>query len=186
MKNIILASKSPRRLELLTMIGFCPKVIVSDIDESSVTADSPKELVKKLSYLKAEAVLSQVGNASLPIIAADTVVETDGKILGKPASAEDAYDMLSSLSGKLHYVHTGFTVIKDGRVMTEVSSASVKFRELEPNEIQSYVDSREPFDKAGAYGIQGPAGAFVEEISGDFYAIVGLPICRISTILKGI
>lgn len=186
MSEILLASKSPRRLELLQMLGFQVTTIVPDVDEGAVDAESPAQLAQKLSRLKAEAASLLVAPTDLPIIAADTLVEVDKKVLGKPHSPANAKEMLLLLSGKRHYVHTGITVIYNGSMISAVESAAVDFRKLSGEEIDTYVRSGAPMDKAGSYGIQGPAGAFVERIEGDYFAIVGLPLCRLTTILHEI
>lgn len=185
MMQVVLASKSPRRLELLRMLGLDVIQSVSDVDESKVSANSPVELVEKLSLLKAEAVRGSMGDA-LPIIAADTVVEYDGNILGKPKSPENAKEMLRTLSGRTHNVHTGLTIIYGGKTVTDAVSAKVTFRELSDAEIDAYVASGDPMDKAGAYGIQCFAGCFVKGIEGDYFSIVGLPVCRVSEILASL
>ena len=182
--KIILASKSPRRLELLTMLGYDVMTIVSDVDEDAITADSPALLASKLAHEKATAVAGEVGATELPIVAADTLVEINGEILGKPKSEDDARRMLKMLSGNPHYVHTGISVILKGKEINITDSAKVFFRDIDEEEIEAYIASKEPFDKAGAYGIQGKAGAFVERIEGDFFSIMGLPICAVTKALK--
>jgi septum formation protein len=183
-KDVILASKSPRRYELLSMLGYNVKTIVSDVDEDAITADTPSLLASKLAHAKALAVANDVGETDLPIIAADTLVEINGEILGKPKSEADARRMLKMLSGEPHYVHTGISVIMNGKEINLTDSAKVFFREIDQDELDAYIESKEPFDKAGAYGIQGKAGAFVERIEGDFYSIMGLPICAVTKALK--
>ncbi len=185
-KNVILASKSPRRLELLTMLGFEVKTIVSHVDESRISADSPAELAKKLAHVKAEAVLGEINDPSLPVIAADTLVEIDGRILGKPKDREDALDMLKALSGNVHLVHTGISVIYGNKEINITDTSKVYFRQILNSELTEYVDSGAPYDKAGAYGIQGTAGAFVERIEGDFFSIMGLPICAVTKALNSL
>lgn len=184
MKKIILASKSPRRLELLRMLGMNVETASPDIDESAVEADSPSHLAEKLAKTKAEKVYRDLHPEGCPVVAADTLVEIGGKILGKPRSVAEAGEMLRMLSGKLHYVHTGLAVIYSGTFASAVETATVHFRELSDDEIESYIMSGEPMDKAGAYGIQGRAGAFVDRIEGDFFSIVGLPLCRLVTLLR--
>ncbi|MCI5755315.1 MAG: Maf family protein [Firmicutes bacterium] len=184
MKKIILASKSPRRLELLRMLGLNVETASPDIDESAVEADSPSHLAEKLAKTKAEKVYRDLHPEGCPVVAADTLVEIGGKILGKPRSVAEAGEMLRMLSGKLHYVHTGLAVIYSGTFASAVETATVHFRELSDDEIESYIMSGEPMDKAGAYGIQGRAGAFVDRIEGDFFSIVGLPLCRLVTLLR--
>ena len=184
MKKIILSSKSPRRLELLRMLGLNVETASPDIDESAVEADSPSHLAEKLAKTKAEKVYRDLHPEGCPVVAADTLVEIGGKILGKPRSVAEAGEMLRMLSGKLHYVHTGLAVIYSGTFASAVETATVHFRELSDDEIESYIMSGEPMDKAGAYGIQGRAGAFVDRIEGDFFSIVGLPLCRLVTLLR--
>ena len=133
---------------------------------------------------KAEKVYRDLHPEGCPVVAADTLVEIGGKILGKPRSVAEAGEMLRMLSGKLHYVHTGLAVIYSGTFASAVETATVHFRELSDDEIESYIMSGEPMDKAGAYGIQGRAGAFVDRIEGDFFSIVGLPLCRFVTLLR--
>ena len=181
--TVILASQSPRRLELLRMLGFDVKVLPANLDESQITAETPAMLTERLARLKAEAI-AQDGIEDLPILAADTVVELDGKILGKPTDADDAYRMLTRLSGRSHTVHTGLAIAYCGKTVSTVESAMVHFRRLEEAEIRSYVASGIPMDKAGAYGIQGPAGAFVKRLEGDYFTVVGLPLCRLVTLLR--
>lgn len=182
--DIILASKSPRRYELLTMLGYNVKTIVSDVDEDAISAENPALLASKLAHAKANAVWREIGMTSLPIVAADTLVEINGEILGKPKNEDDARRMLKLLSGKSHYVHTGISVILNGKEINLTDSAKVFFRDIDANELDAYIASNEPFDKAGAYGIQGKAGAFVERIEGDFFSIMGLPICAVTKALK--
>ncbi len=183
-KDIILASKSPRRYELLTMLGFNVKTIVSDLDEDAITAESPSLLASKLAHTKALAVANEVGNTELPIVAADTLVEVDGEILGKPKNEADAYRMLRLLSGSVHYVHTGISVLLNGKEINLTDTSKVFFRNIDEDELDAYIASKEPFDKAGAYGIQGKAGAFVERIEGDFFSIMGLPVCAVTKAIK--
>lgn len=183
-KEVILASKSPRRLELLTMLGYVVKTVVSDVDEASVKADSPSSLAAKLAHLKAHAVADELQKTDLPIIAADTLVEVNGEILGKPIDRDDAKRMLLLLSDSEHFVHTGISVICNGREINICDSAKVFFRAIDGDELEAYLDSGEPFDKAGAYGIQGKAGAFVKKIEGDFFSIMGLPLCALTEALK--
>lgn len=184
MKKVILASKSPRRLELLRMLGLNVEAVSPDIDESAIDADSPSQLAEKLAKIKAEKVYCDLRPDGCPVIAADTLVEIGGKILGKPRTVAEAGEMLRLLSGKLHYVHTGLAVIYSGTAASAVETATVHFREISDDEIESYIMSGEPMDKAGAYGIQGRAGAFVDKIEGDFFSIVGLPLCRLVTLLR--
>ncbi|CDC75872.1 maf-like protein SY1_22870 [Candidatus Colimorpha enterica] len=166
------------------MLGLNVETASPDIDESAVEADSPSHLAEKLAKTKAEKVYRDLHPEGCPVVAADTLVEIGGKILGKPRSVAEAGEMLRMLSGKLHYVHTGLAVIYSGTFASAVETATVHFRELSDDEIESYIMSGEPMDKAGAYGIQGRAGAFVDRIEGDFFSIVGLPLCRLVTLLR--
>ena len=184
MKKIILASKSPRRLELLRMLGLHVEPVTPQVDESSVTADSPAMLTERLARMKAEEIYRRLRPEGCPVVAADTLVDLGGRILGKPKNVAEARAMLHLLSGKTHYVHTGMAVIYSGTADSCVETASVRFRRLTDEEIEDYVLSGAPLDKAGAYGIQGPAGAFVERIEGDYFTIVGLPLCRLTVMLR--
>ena len=166
------------------MLGLNVETASPDIDESAVEADSPSHLAEKLAKTKAEKVYRDLHPEGCPVVAADTLVEIGGKILGKPRSVAEAGEMLRMLSGKLHYVHTGLAVIYSGTFASAVETATVHFRELSDDAIESYIMSGEPMDKAGAYGIQGRAGAFVDRIEGDFFSIVGLPLCRLVTLLR--
>ena len=183
MAQIILASKSPRRLELLQMLGFDVKQCVSDFDESTVNITEPSLLVQELSLKKAQSVSQNYPDTEY-IVAADTVVELNGNILGKPKDENDAYAMLSSLSGQSHSVHTGLTVIHDGKTVSITETTLVTMRKISEYEIREYIATGDPMDKAGAYGIQGYAGSFIEKIDGDYYTVVGLPICHLTEILK--
>ncbi len=184
-KEIILASSSPRRHELLTAAGYRHTVAVSDVDETLDAGVSAAEGAKELSRRKALCLLSKIkeDGGKKVIIGADTVVEFENEIFGKPKDAADARRMLCAMSGKRHFVHTGITVTDGIYTVSETVSAAVKMRPLSDAEIDGYIATGEPMDKAGAYGIQGAAGAFVESVEGDFFSIVGLPLCRLSEIL---
>lgn len=184
MKSVILASKSPRRLQLLKMLGYDVKAIVSEVDESVIYDADNRNLVKKLSYEKAMAVFKLINDDSTPIIAADTIVDLNGAVLGKPKDRNDAKNMLTSLSDATHYVHTGITILYNGKCISECNTSSVTFRNISDQELEEYLDTNDYADKAGSYGIQGKAGAFVERIDGDFFSIMGLPICAVSRILN--
>lgn len=166
------------------MLGLNVETVSPDIDESAIEADSPSHLAEKLAKMKAEKVYRDLRPEGCPVAAADTLVEIGGKVLGKPRSVAEAGEMLRMLSGKLHYVHTGLAVIYSGTFASAVETAAVHFREISEEEIESYIMSGEPMDKAGAYGIQGRAGAFVDRIEGDFFSIVGLPLCRLVTLMR--
>lgn len=175
METIILASASPRRRELLKMAGIPFIIQAADVDESLPQGISPDEAVQLLARKKAKAIDTQ----DCLVLAADTVVALDGIILGKPHDEEDARQMLRTLSGKTHQVHTGVCLRKDGEETVFCETAKVEFYPLTEEEIDHYVASGEPLDKAGAYGIQGKGALLVRRIDGDYYTIVGLPIARV-------
>lgn len=182
--EIILASGSPRRRELLERMGVRDfTVVTSDVDESLEEGLSPAEQVERLSRLKADAVAAEAKPGAL-IIAADTVVALDGTILGKPADESDAFRMLSALSGVRHQVYTGVTVRRDGKVLTRHEVTSVDFLPLEPEDVELYIATGECMDKAGSYGIQGYGALLVEGINGDYYNVMGLPVACLARMLK--
>lgn len=172
-KELILASASPRRREILTAMGFSLTVRTAEVDESLPESVLPSDGVRLLAIKKGAAVVAECKD-DLPVLSADTLVELDGVPLGKPIDREDAIRMLRALSGSVHYVHTGVCVHYKGKVFAETDTTAVHFRLLSEEEILAYVESGEPMDKAGAYGIQGRAGAFVEKINGAFDTVVGL------------
>ena len=190
--SVILGSGSPRRLDLLRSVGVEPRVVSPDIDESVLEGELPADYVRRLASAKLDAVMKTVGavNVGAIVIAADTTVDVDGVIFGKPVDDAEAVKMLLALSGRRHQVHTGFAVAVagpgcrgvdwDGHV--EVVSSTVTFRAVPIPEIIAYVDSGEPRDKAGAYAIQGGAAGFVEQVEGSLNAIIGLPIERLTEI----
>lgn len=183
--NIILASASPRRRELLERMGIKEfHIIVSDADETLEDGLPPAAQVEQLSRRKAAAVAAEVNDPDALIIAADTVVALDGAILGKPADRDDAFRMLSALSGVRHHVYTGVTVMQGERVLTRHEGTRVDFRPLTAEEIECYLAAGESMDKAGAYGIQGCGCLLVEGICGDYYNVMGLPIVRLAGMLK--
>ncbi len=186
MRKIILASKSPRRHEILCLGGFDHEIKVSDADESLPDGLTAAESAREISKRKALAVKQELTaeQQEAVIIAADTVVEVGGEIFGKPKDEREAEMMLRTLSGKVHFVHTGITVIDGGRVYSEAVTTEVTVRELFDDEIKGYIASGEPMDKAGAYAVQGKGGAFVSSLKGDYFNVVGLPLCRISSILR--
>lgn len=187
--DIILASGSPRRSELMKQVGFDFKVSTCNTDESYDEGMTPSEIVMELSLRKADAVFDkEMPEKDTVVVAADTIVAIDNEILGKPKDRNDAIRMLSKLSGKKHQVYTGVTLYYyvAGRVFIEnfADCADVYFRELSQDTIISYVDSWEPMDKAGAYGIQGLGAILVDKIDGDYYTIVGLPIAKVYHSIK--
>ena len=179
---IILASKSPRRKELLSLITDDFTVDSAEVDETLPCDIEPDKAAEYLSKIKAQ----PFRESGKIVIGADTVVAIDGKILGKPKNEKDAFFTLKNLSGKEHSVFTGVTVIKNDKEVTFSVQTKVKFFELDDREIEDYISSGEPFDKAGAYGIQGKGSRFVEKIDGDYFNVVGLPISRLARQLKSI
>lgn len=186
MKKLILASKSPRRHKLLHQVGFTFEVRESGVDEAIFTERVPSSYVQIVSAAKAAAVAESEHEAI--VIGADTIVVIDGRMLGKPHDASEAYEMLTLLSDRSHEVFTGFTLHDrpSGMVRSEVERTLVRFRRLQDEEIRSYIRSGSPFDKAGAYGIQDDYGAvFVDRIEGCFYNVMGLPLAKFySTLLE--
>ena len=181
--DIILASKSPRRRALLEQMGVRDfRIVTPDIDEHMDRDLPPAELVRQISLEKAQAVAAQA-DPNTVVISADTVVALDGVVLGKPADKEEAFRMLSLLSGNRHQVYTGLTVLRGEQVFSQWEETAVTFRSLTAEEIEAYIATGEPMDKAGAYGIQGYGALFIQGISGDYYNVMGLPVCRLGQIL---
>ena len=181
--QLILASQSPRRKELLGLFRIPFTIRVADFDETMDPARAPYDEVARVSRLKAEAVPHSPEDV---VIAADTIVVCDGEVLGKPQNEADAFRMLRMLSGKSHQVMTGLTVLRGdtASVCTEVTD--IHFRSLSDREIWTYIRTGEPMDKAGSYGIQGGAALFADKIAGDYFNVVGLPVCRLGLVLKTI
>lgn len=191
--RVILASGSPRRSNLLTTLGINFEVIVSDIDETIVGNPTPQEYVTGLAKQKAEAVLSRVaataGSRKILVVAADTSVVMDDRILGKPQDQEDAQHMLEQLSGRSHKVYTGIAVVSlnangGTRVQTDIDVSDVYFRKLHSKEISAYIATGEPMDVAGSYALQGIASCFVERIEGCVTNIIGLPVPKVVSLLR--
>ena len=181
--DIVLASKSPRRKELLELLDLEFKIITADIDETMNPTLPVNDEVARLSFEKAAAIKTQV-SADTIIISADTVVELYGKVMGKPKNKADAFNMLKSLSGNSHNVLSGVTVMQGDKHITKTVTTQVHFRTLTDDEINAYIDTNEPMDKAGSYGIQGRGSKFVSGIVGDYFNVVGLPVCELSLMLK--
>ena len=179
--KLILASQSPRRRELLGLLGIPFEIRVPNADETMDPTGEPAQQVALVSRRKAEATPRDEDTV---VIAADTIVVCDGKILGKPKDREDAVRMLRLLSGRTHQVMTGLTVLYGNKVTSCTEVTQVTFRALCDREILRYVDSGEPMDKAGAYGIQGGAALFAQGICGDYFNVVGLPVCRLVQVLQ--
>lgn len=186
MKRIILASASPRRKELLEQIGLSFEIIPSK-GEEIITKQEPGEVVKELSFQKAEAVAKEMTGDAI-VIGSDTIVWSNGEILGKPHDKEDAKRMIRGIQGSIHSVFTGVTVIskEDGQYTTDTIACETKVSvyPMSEQEIDNYIATGEPMDKAGAYGIQGYFGAYIEGIEGDYHSVVGLPIGALWQILK--
>ena len=178
--NLILASASPRRKELLSLFGVPFLIRAADIDETMDPGKAPFEEVARVSRLKAQAAPQEAGDV---VIAADTIVVCEGNVLGKPHDEAEAKAMLRLLSGRDHQVMTGCTVLRDGTCETFTEVTDLHFRPLTENEIERYVRSGEPMDKAGAYGIQGGAALFCSRLEGDYYNVMGLPVCRLGQTL---
>ena len=179
--QLILASQSPRRRELLGLTGLDFTVRVADIDETMDPGKAPFDEVARVSRLKALAVDRAPGDV---VIAADTIVVCEGKVLGKPRDEADAFRMLSLLSGRHHEVMTGMTLLQDDEIVTHTEVTKIHFRKLHPDEIRAYIATGEPMDKAGAYGIQGGAALFCTDMVGDYYNVMGLPVCALAIILR--
>ena len=174
--KLILASQSPRRQELLKLFRRPFTVEVADVDEKMDDSQPAYSEVARVSRRKAEAVAREQEDV---VIAADTIVVCDGQILGKPKSTEHAVQMLTMLSGRAHQVMTGLTVVRGNEVVNCTEVTDLWFRKLSRKEIEDYVATGEPMDKAGAYGIQGGAALFVQRLEGDYYNVMGLPVCRL-------
>ena len=186
MPRIILASQSPRRRQLLAQIGVTDfDVLVPDADESYDPSLSPQDTVCSICRKKAEAARLLADDPGAVLIAADTMVFLDGLRLGKPHSQEEAFAMLSALSGRTHHVCTGVTVCQGGRMETRPETTDVIFRPLTEPEIRAYIRTGDPMDKAGAYGVQGMAALFVSGIRGDYFNVMGLPLHLLGRMLAG-
>lgn len=186
--QLVLASTSPRRRELLERVGLRFAVEPSGIDERATAAPSPSQLVEQLAVQKAASVAERhraTGSNAL-IIGSDTVVSLDGEVLGKPRDAAEAVQMLRRLSGRWHEVHTGIALVPSWtlKAVSDVCRTRVRFAELSETEIEAYVASGEPMDKAGAYGIQALGALLVAEIEGDYFTVMGLPLRRLYELLQ--
>ena len=185
---IYLESKSPRRKQIMELTDFDFKILTANVSEDGTDNMSPEEAVMYLSRIKAEGIYENVEDGDI-IIGSDTVVAINDTILGKPKDKDDAYNMLKMLSGKIHSVYTGVTLVKKGNpdiIKTFYEETKVEFYELSDKEIEDYIKTGEPFDKAGAYGIQEKGALFVKALHGDFFNVVGLPVARLSRELKSL
>jgi septum formation protein len=178
---VILASQSPRRRDLLDLIGIAHEVRPADIDESVLPAEAPAPHAERLARAKAHALAEAHPHAV--VIAADTIVVVDGDILGKPRDAAHAAQMLRRLAGREHTVFTAIAVARDARTESAVEDVRVTFRALTDAEIRAYIATREPMDKAGAYGIQGYGATIVERVDGDYFSVMGLGLRRLVELL---
>ena len=180
--DIHLASSSPRRHEILAALGLRFTAAGVDIEETRYDGEPVADMVVRLAVAKAAAARATV-DQSVPVIGADTAVAVDDQVLGKPVSGDEAAQMLASLSGRTHEVLTGVALDYAGRVRTATSVTEVRFREISPDEARAYWQSEEPIDKAGAYAVQGIGGIFVEDISGSYSGVVGLPVFEMAALL---
>jgi septum formation protein len=180
--RVVLASGSPRRRELLTMIAIAHEVVPADIDESYLPGEEPAAHAERLAREKGAVVAARHPEAV--VVSADTIVVVDGDVLGKPRDAADAARMLKRLSGRAHVVYTALAVTRGDRVESAVEAVEVVFRALDDQEIDAYVATGEPMDKAGAYGIQGYGATIVERIDGDYFAVMGLALNRLVRLLR--
>lgn len=177
--KIILASSSPRRFELLTAAGFTPEVVKPNCEELVKIGLKPSEIVESLAEQKGNAVINSSNYTEIPVIAADTVVTLGNEVIGKPKDRADAERILSELSGKTHQVYTGVAIFYQGNVSVFSVKTDVEFKVLSKREINVYCDTDEPYDKAGAYAIQGKASFMVKRINGSYSNVVGLPVCEV-------
>ena len=180
--RVILASQSPRRRELLTLVGIAHEVRPAHVDETVLPGELPEPHAERLARAKART-LAATDHRAL-VVAADTIVVIDGDILGKPADEADARITLRRLAGRTHTVHTAVAVARAGTVESAVETVSVTFRPLDDAEIAAYVATGEPMDKAGSYGIQGYGATIVERVEGDYFAVMGLPLVRLVVLLR--
>lgn len=184
--RFILASASPRRIELLNLLGLCFEIIPSDVEETFLSEETPREHVLRLSEEKARSVSARFPEAW--VMGADTIVIINGEVLGKPKAAEEAKNMLEKLSGQIHRVFTGFAVTRGGGefMISDAVESSVLFREIREDELAWYIRTEEPYDKAGAYAVQGMGAFFIKEIRGSYTNVMGLPLCEVVDVLKRI
>jgi septum formation protein len=180
--RVVLASASPRRRDLLRMLGIAHEVMPADVDETYRAGEAPVAHAERLAREKAAAIAA--GAPGAVVLAGDTIVVIDGDVLGKPVDEADAARMLRRLSGRTHTVFTAVAAGRGERIESSVEAVSVTFRALDDATIAAYVATREPMDKAGAYGIQGYGAAIVERIDGDYFAVMGLAIGRLLTVLR--
>lgn len=181
--RVILASKSPRRKEILEALGFSFEIITTGTDESC-DEKNPERLVEILSERKGQEVYKMLKNDDVLVISSDTVVTIDGKILGKPKSKQDAFNMLKMLSGKKHTVTSGLSINYNGRVLTGHANTNVYFASLSDEVINSYIETNDIMDKAGAYAVQGMASMWIDKIDGCYFNVVGLPVRLLNKLIN--
>lgn len=181
MPPVVLASSSPRRRELLALIGIPHSVYPANVDETYLEGELPREHAERLARAKAAKVASLERDSV--VIGADTIVVVDDTVLGKPRDQTDAARMLAMLSGRTHLVITAVAVARGDEIVSDMEVVSVTFRDLNSIEIASYISTGEPMDKAGAYGIQGFGATIVRRVEGDYFAVMGLPLLRLVTLL---
>ena len=182
--RVILASQSPRRRELLNLVGIAHEVQPADIDESYLAGERPREHAERLARGKAAVIAAR--EPSAVIIGSDTIVVVDGEVLGKPVGDLDAVRMLARLAGRSHTVITSVAVAWRGEIHSSVEEVDVTFHPLTRAEIDAYIATREPMDKAGAYGIQGYGATIVSRVDGDYFAVMGLPLQRLTRVLASL
>ena len=182
--KVVLASSSPRRRELLNLIGIAHEVRPANVDESMRPREAPRRHAERLARDKANAVA--VRDPDLITIAADTIVVINRKVLGKPVDKDDAARMLAMLSGREHTVITAVAVSRGKKLRSAIEEVKVKFRRLREDEIEAYIATGEPMDKAGAYGIQGYGATIVERVEGDYFAVMGLPLVRLIGLMRDV
>lgn len=179
-----LASASPRRRQLLEQLGLRFEVAAADVDETPHAGEPARDYVLRLARLKAETAAKRMGHPTLPVLAADTAVVLDGAILGKPRDRDDALSMLARLSARSHQVLSAIALWQPGMLTSVVNESQVRFRAVSPQEALAYWDTGEPRDKAGAYGIQGLGGLFVEHLEGSYSGVMGLPLFETAALLR--
>lgn len=184
--TLILASRSPRRVEILKQMGLGCETYPADIDESQLVNESPEQYVSRLAHEKAVASFQLLSEElrKLPILGADTIVALSSRILGKPENDDDARSMLNALSGALHHVHTAVALAYKGKIEVVISSTIVEMMTLTNEQIEHYIASGEHRDKAGSYGIQGLAGAWIKKIEGSYTGVMGLPVYETAMLLR--
>ncbi len=182
--RVVLASASPRRRELLNLIGIAHEVVPANIDESMRAKEAPRRHAERLAREKASALATR--DPDLITIGADTIVVINRKVLGKPADAPQAAQMLAMLSGREHLVITAVAVSRGKKLRSAVEEVRVRFRRLREDEIEAYIATGEPMDKAGAYGIQGYGATIVERVEGDYFAVMGLPLVRLVGLMRDV